>query len=241
MPKPTKDDVTQITTNHNYIDLFRVQLVGVWTKYAKECPMSDCSHPLLEEYKTQASLLLKKLRSTDSKIATTMALRFQQLPHFSHLPLHEIPKSDRIRRKHALAVIAREHGFDSWANLKNHLERKEKLAQLRGDYYTPLYPARCGGYLLEWHSDYAVASEALGHSAGYLFPYKNQFFICEAAYIVELGLDPDDSDWERIGYNWVKPTDQAAWLRLNRKLHEQAQFELSNHPTRLPIPKGNER
>lgn len=185
--------------------------------------MSDFPHLWLEEYKTQASLLLKKLHSSDSQLVSEVASRFQKLPYFSALSLDEIVKPERIKRKHALAVIAQEHGFESWGDFKQHLERKDKLAQLRGDYHTLHYPPRCRGFILEWHADYAVASQSLGHSGGYLFPYKKQFFICEAPYIAELGLDPDDADWERIGYNWVKPNDPEAWQRLNHKLQAFAQ------------------
>ena len=29
----------------------------------------------------------------------------------------------------------------------------------------------------------------------------------------ELGLDPDDSDWARIDWDWVRPADTEAWRR----------------------------
>ena len=33
----------------------------------------------------------------------------------------------------------------------------------------------------------------------------------------ELGLDPEDPDWERIGHDWVRPQDREAWTRLCAK------------------------
>jgi carbonic anhydrase len=33
----------------------------------------------------------------------------------------------------------------------------------------------------------------------------------------ELGLDPEDPDWARIGWDWVAPRDQEAWDRLRAK------------------------
>lgn len=182
--------------------------------------MSDFPHSALDEYKTQASLLLKQLRSDDTRQALSAALRFQQLPHLTDSSSVEIIKSKQIKLKHALAVIAQEHNFESWASFKQKLDRKAKLTAYRqgNPYYTDLYPRQCSGHILEWHSDYEVASTELGRTGGYLFPYKKQFFICEAEYIEALGLDPDDSDWELIGWNWVKPTDQDAWQRLNQKL-----------------------
>ena len=63
-------------------------------------------------------------------------------------------------------------------------------------------------------------SQALEEIPGYLLPYRHQFVICESAGIDALGLDPDDPDWERIGYDWVRPSDPAAWARLRtRRLH----------------------
>jgi hypothetical protein len=180
--------------------------------------MTDFPHSALEEYKTQASLLLKHLNADDPQIALESAARFQKLPHLQDATAQALVKSDQIKLKHALAVIALEHNFGSWAAFKHHLERKEQLVQRRQSYYTRLYPARCAGYMLEWHADYDVASLELGGNGGYLFPYKNQFFICQAEYIERLGLDPDDPDWERIAYNWVHPADQAAWQRLDDKL-----------------------
>jgi hypothetical protein len=73
--------------------------------------------------------------------------------------------------------------------------------------------------MLEWHARYEIADSELGRYGGYLLPYKNQFFICDAEYISTLGLNPDDPDWELIGWNWVQPKDQSAWQRLDSKLH----------------------
>jgi len=180
--------------------------------------MTDFPHSALEEYKTQASILLKHLRSDDTQLALNAALRFQELPQWLTLSAIEIVKSDHVKLKHALSVIAHEHDFDSWADFKHHLERKEKLAERYSTYFTLHYQPQCTGFFLEWHADYELASSELGRTGGYLFPYKNQYFICQAEYIEALGLDPDDADWERIGYNWVQPADKEAWQRLDSKL-----------------------
>ena len=52
---------------------------------------------------------------------------------------------------------------------------------------------------------------------GYLFPYKNQFFVTESEAVRELGLDPKDPDCEVIGWDWVQPLDEKAWERLLEK------------------------
>ncbi|MEO1289220.1 MAG: hypothetical protein AAFV93_15760 [Chloroflexota bacterium] len=176
--------------------------------------MSDYRHTNLNEFKTQAAILLKQLQAPDTQMGRQAVQRFAQLPYF------DVLKPQNTKLKHALAVIAIEQGFETWTKLKQYLERKSLLAQRRNSYFTLLYPARCSGFVLEWHTKYEVANTALGRLGGYLLPYKNQFFICEADYIAELGLDPNDVDWEYIGYNWVNPADKDAWHRLNAKLHK---------------------
>lgn len=65
-----------------------------------------------------------------------------------------------------------------------------------------------------WFARYEQARASLTSQGGFLLPYASQFFICEAEGIRLLGLDPEDPDWRAIGWNWVAPTDRAAWLRL---------------------------
>ena len=61
--------------------------------------MSDFPHSALDEYKTQASLLLKQLRSDNAQKALESALRFQQLPHLADKSTIEIVKSEQIKLK----------------------------------------------------------------------------------------------------------------------------------------------
>ncbi|KTD72648.1 hypothetical protein Ltuc_0495 [Legionella tucsonensis] len=57
-------------------------------------------------------------------------------------------------------------------------------------------------------------------SGGFLLSFKNQFFICDADYIRNLGFNSEDQDWKLIGYNWVNPENKDAWQRLYRKRME---------------------
>ncbi len=43
------------------------------------------------------------------------------------------------------------------------------------------------------------------------------FFVTFGEAIRELGLDPADPDWARIGWDWVCPRDAEAWQRLKIK------------------------
>ena len=68
-----------------------------------------------------------------------------------------------------------------------------------------------------WFTIYEEARSSLQAEGGYLFPYRNQYFVTLREGIRELGLDPDDPDWERIGWDWVQPKDKDAWERLRDK------------------------
>lgn len=182
--------------------------------------MTDSSHSELDEYKTQAAILLKQVRSSDSAIALKAAERFQQLPYLADNSPEAIAASDEIKLKHALNVLAVEHSYADWSAFKAYLQKKARLHSQYTERFTMLYPRRCSGFINEWHSNYEIANTELGRNGGYLLPYKDQFFICAAIYIETLGLDPDDPDWERIAYNWVQPADQAAWERLDAKLRQ---------------------
>ena len=61
----------------------------------------------IEEYRIRASRLLKALRGTDDTAAARAEERLRQLPQVAGLAKNE------IRRKHALAIVAREAGYGS--------------------------------------------------------------------------------------------------------------------------------
>lgn len=155
----------------------------------------SCKSFSIEEYKIQASILFKSLRSLDKE---NTAKRFKRLPEFSDLSIANILQKE-IKRKHALYVIALENGFKSWADLK---------IQTR---------FIVGGYLNLWFATYSEAKEHLKANGGFLLPYKNQFFICNPNYMKQIGFDPDDPDWKRIDYDWVEPEDKKSWQQLYKK------------------------
>ena len=152
----------------------------------------------LSECKTKASMLLKDLCRGDLEISQSAAKRFLRLPEFKNFTIDEIINSS-VKRKHALTVIAMEKGFSSWSELK---------------YQLPLIR---GGFLNLWFASYDEAKTYQQENGGYLFPFKRQFFIVDADYVRNLGLDPTDSDWCLIQFDWIKPQDDAAWQRLYRK------------------------
>lgn len=152
----------------------------------------------IKECKIRASLLLKALRSTDSDAALKAAKRFQRAPQFKELSFDDIQQFD-MKRKHALAVIALEKGFESWADLKCQL------------------PFIKGGFLNHWFANYADAKDKQKSAGGFLLPYQKQYIVCDQDYMKNLGFDTSDPDWEKIGYDWAQPENQQAWKRLYQK------------------------
>jgi hypothetical protein len=80
-----------------------------------------------------------------------------------------------------------------------------------------MYVESMDAVLNRWFTTYEEARGSLDSEGGYLFPYRNQFFVTSSEGVRELGLDPDDADWERIGWDWVRPLEAEAWVRLVAK------------------------
>ncbi|MEP7361751.1 MAG: hypothetical protein ABI972_00725 [Acidobacteriota bacterium] len=157
----------------------------------------------IEEYRIRASRLLKALRGPDEAAAVRAEERLRQLPQVAGL------LRDDLRRKHALAVIAREAGYAGWLELKAAIEEKSVFDPAR------LVDRPTGGFINLWYRSYEEARAVLdGETRRFLFPYRSQFFVCEAGLIETAGVDPFDADWDRMGRDWVKPSDAAARGRL---------------------------
>ena len=119
----------------------------------------------------------------------------------------------RIKRRHCLAVIARELGFQGWQHV---------VAVLNGidsrDFGTLLYPKGAEVHWNIWSASYDEARAIREQHGGYLLAYRRHFFITDRHFIETLGLDPDDPDWQVIGRDWVKPRRIEARERLYGKL-----------------------
>ena len=79
------------------------------------------------------------------------------------------------------------------------------------------YPPALDVFLNRWFKSYEEARRLLEGEGGYLLPYKHQFFICEAAAVEAMGLDPCDPDWDKIGRDGARPADEQAYQRLREK------------------------
>lgn len=173
----------------------------------------------VSEYRVQARRLLNQLRSDNEANAATAAARFRLLRSFALKTVTQIlaTRAD-VRLKHALAVVALEHGYESWLALKAAADANKRApAAATSHPGREMYAPGMGFLLNRWFAHYADARASLTAQGGFLLPFDRQFFICEAEGIRVLGLDPDDPDWERIGRDWVQPKDEAAWQRLRAK------------------------
>jgi hypothetical protein len=80
-----------------------------------------------------------------------------------------------------------------------------------------MYVPSMGAFLNHWFITYEDARAHRESQGGFLLPFQHQFFVTVAGAIVELGLDPNDPNWERIGWDWVRPLDSEAWELLRDK------------------------
>lgn len=169
------------------------------------------SPELLQRCRREAYELRRGLRSRDAAVAEPAARRLLVLEEFRELSASALlADPSRVRLRHALAAVAREHGFPSWPALRTACEATMLSAMA-------MYAPAMSAFLNRWFADYDEARACRLAEGGYLLPYREHFFVTTAEAIRELGLDPDDPDWARIGFDWVRPRDAEAHARLRAK------------------------
>ena len=167
---------------------------------------------VIADLKAQARILHRQIEERDP-LALARARQLPELRDPDAAPL------ERIRRRHCLAVIARELGFQGWPHA---------VAVLRGtdssDFGTLLYPKWGHVHWNIWSASYDEARAIREQHGGYLLAYRRHFFITDRHFIQTLGLNPDDPDWQLIGRDWVKPARSDARERLYGKLIHRTFF-----------------
>ena len=154
--------------------------------------------PSVEESKRNASLLEKDLQSPDRTVAAAAAKRFLRLAEFKEKTVDEVLDArDRVQRKHALTVIAREQGYAAWKNLKDAAD-------------ILWCPPGSSAFWQNWCKTYEEARAYLDVKGGYLLTAHGKWFIAESGYIEALKLDPADPRWAAIGFDIAHPADQPA-------------------------------
>lgn len=170
--------------------------------------MSD-DEALVESCRRDARDLQRDLGGADPRAARAAAVRFARLPRFAHADLDAIVRAEpAVTRAEALDVIAAERGHGDWRALV-----ARSLPDLLA---VPMHTDRMGAFVNRWFAIYDEAAADHRRDGGFLLPYRRQFFVTVAGAVRELGLDPDDPDWARIGHDWVRPSDVEGHVRLCR-------------------------
>jgi hypothetical protein len=130
-----------------------------------------------------------------------------------------------MRRLDCLNAIAAELGFHGWDEAKRVLSGGEPS----GDFGTLLWSDPCGAHFNRWYRTYEEAAAVWREGGGYLLAYRRHYVIVDRYYIESLGLDPDDRDWETLGFNWVEPRIPAARARIYAKLVANLPREAAAH------------
>ena len=130
-------------------------------------------------------------------------------------PLDDASLCSHVKRRHCLAVVAHDLGFESWTHATQVL-RGENTS----DFGKLLYGPRCGAHFNIWCATYEEGRTIRAQHGGFLLAYRRQCLVVDEHYVRTLGLDPDDPDWRRMGRDWLKPNDPEARGRLYGKLIE---------------------
>lgn len=161
----------------------------------------------IRELKIRAELLQRQL----NRCQPAALLRLRTLPPFRICSDRELESvGPSVRRRDCLSVLAGELGFFGWQHAKQIISDASEGA----DFGTCLYPPRCCGHVNRWYARYADADIGRRMADGYLLAYRRQFLVVERPFIEDLGIDPDDADWRRLGFDWVHPRETMARTRL---------------------------
>ena len=166
----------------------------------------------IRELKVRAEILHKLISSRDS----CALKRLRVLAAFRRSSDEELAAiAATIRRRDCLTTIAAELGFANWPQAKSALTGCGQTT----DFGTLLCPrSLAGGHINRWFARYEEAAEARAACQGYLLAYRRQYLVVDRYYVEDLGLDPEDADWEASGFDWVRPYSLAARTRLYAKL-----------------------
>lgn len=164
------------------------------------------SNDLVETVKHRARLLHRRAVAGE---ADALA-RLRRLPE---LRAHDDTSlATGALRRHALSALALELGFESWPHAKAVLSGAEV-----NDLGTLMHRDAGGAFANIWSASHDEARRIREEHGGWLLGYRRQFLIVEASFLEHLGLDAEDPDWERIGRDWTRPSDRAAWGRLTAR------------------------
>ena len=160
--------------------------------------MPEQANPL-DSCKRDAARLLKAAKTGDSAALARFGV------------LENLPGS--LQLKHALAVVAKEAGFDSWTALKAAREGLD-FAEFFGG-------PRIKDSLNAWFASYDEGKAHQKAAGGVLLPYRNHVFVTSLDILPRLGYALDDPDWKEIGHDFVRPASMEAHARIKAALQRR--------------------
>lgn len=167
---------------------------------------------LFAELKHAARILHRQAQAQEAPAIS----RLRQLPELRNIPDEELAAS--VQRRHALAAVARELGFDGWSKLNKALSGKGEAHDF-GDVFCP---PKSSSYWNIWCASYELARTIREQRNGWLLVFRQQFFVVDEHYLRHLGLDPADDDWNYLGRDWTRVEEGAE----NAVRHEEARSRL---------------
>ena len=133
-------------------------------------------------------------------------------------------KDQEVLYKEQLLEIANDLGHPNWMSLVRKLRQSGKIkpGDERFAQDPRLYKEGTDETgLNQWFSTYDEDKSYQQAKGGYLFPWGRTFFVTGSLHITSIGLNPNNQDWKKIGYDWYQPEDMAAFSRLESKLPKQ--------------------
>ena len=119
------------------------------------------------------------------------------------------------RLRDCLNQVAREAGFAHWEHARRVISGEAAAGEDMGSFW---HAPRCAALLNQWFADAAEARAAHKKAPGaFLLPYRRQFVIVQPEFIIEIGMDPQDSLWAQVGRDLVASHGTAAWCALAAK------------------------
>jgi hypothetical protein len=171
------------------------------------------------ELKVRAELLHKRVKASDPAALRRLRV-LSELRRADDAALETAAAG--VQRKHCLTAVAREAGFASWEHARRILDGDPEEADL-GKLLYRSERAAGGAHLNHWFATYDEARAFHAETSHpetrrYLLAYQRHLFVVDRYFIEALGLDPDDADWEAMGWDWARPRQPAARRRLYGKL-----------------------
>ncbi len=164
---------------------------------------------VIKKLKTEARLLHRRAAAGEES-ALARIRKLHESPDLDNVALRQ-----QVKRRHCLGVIAQDLGFQGWSHAAQVLRGDDNR-----DFGKLLYPRGCYAHSNIWSASYNEARQIRDETEGYLLAYRHHYLIVDPDYIRTMGLDPDDPDWQEIGFDWVKPCSLDARGRLYAKLIE---------------------